>query len=88
MFWGVPCQFEISKDISHKEKTTTSLCQEKTDSLQHLQRSLVLRSSVAAMAADQGGDVQPPGANISTKKILETIASLLATKDPWGGPKG
>lgn len=32
------------------------------------------------MAADQGGGVEPP-ANISTKKILETIASLLATKD-------
>ena len=38
------------------------------------------------MAADQGGGVEPP-ANISTKKILETIASLLATKDPWG-PRG
>ena len=44
------------------------------------------RSNVAAMAADQGGGVEPP-ANISTKKILETIASLLATKDPWG-PRG
>lgn len=47
------------------------------------------RSNVAAMAADQGGGVEPP-ANISTKKILETIASLLATKDPWApwGPRG
>lgn len=82
VFWGVPCQFGIHKDISQKKYITISPCHENwLPSAQPRERS-----NVAAMAADQGGGVEPP-ANISTKKILETIASLLATKDPWG-PRG
>lgn len=83
VFWGVPCQFGIHKDISQKKTNITiSPCHENwLPSAQPRERS-----NVAAMAADQGGGVEPP-ANISTKKILETIASLLATKDPWG-PRG